>query len=214
MQNSYKISHFGLIRHAQTVWNREKKIQGHSDSPLTTDGKRQASGWGQILSQFSWDRILASDTGRALETAEKINRVLNLSLTTDDRLREQDWGRWTGKTISQIKTEEPQMVATQVNAGWYFRPPGGEDRNRVLHRSKTALLEAAVRWPGDNLLVVTHEGVIKCIIYHLCGRKFLPTEPPLLKSYQLHRLVHDRDGLRLEAANAQALASTSHEKLM
>jgi len=214
MQNSYKISHFGLIRHAQTVWNREKKIQGHSDSPLTTDGKRQASGWGQILSQFSWDRILASDTGRALETADRINRVLNLSLTTDDRLREQDWGRWTGKTISQIKTEEPQMVAAQVNAGWDFRPPGGEDRNRVLHRSKTALLEAAVRWPGDNFLVVTHEGVIKCIIYHLCGRKFLPTEPPLLKSYQLHRLVHDRDGLRLEAANAQALASTSHEKLM
>jgi broad specificity phosphatase PhoE len=209
MQDSYKISHFGLIRHAQTVWNREKKIQGHSDSPLTTDGKRQASGWGQILSQFSWDRILASDTGRALETAERINRVLNLSLTTDDRLREQDWGRWTGKTISQIKTEEPQRVAEQVNAGWDFRPPGGEDRNRVLYRSKTALLEAAVRWPGDNLLVVTHEGVIKCIIYHLCGRKFLPTEPPLLKSYQLHRLVHDRDGLRLEAANAQALASTS-----
>ena len=71
MQHPYKITRFGLIRHAQTVWNREKKVQGHRDSPLTADGERQASSWGLILSQFSWDRILASDTGRALTTGEK-----------------------------------------------------------------------------------------------------------------------------------------------
>ena len=71
MQDPYKITRFGLIRHAQTVWNREKKIQGHSDSPLTADGENQAGRWGMILQQYSWDRILASDTGRALETAKK-----------------------------------------------------------------------------------------------------------------------------------------------
>ena len=209
MQHPYKITRFGLIRHAQTVWNREKKVQGHRDSPLTADGERQASSWGLILSQFSWDRILASDTGRALTTGERINAFLKLPIETDPRLREQDWGQWAGKTIPQIQTELAQVLDDQINAGWNFCPPGGEDRKSVLVRSQWALQEAFTRWPGENILVVTHEGVIKSLVYHLCGRKFLPTEPPLLKSYQLHRLVHDRDGLRLEAANALALASTS-----
>ena len=206
MQDPYKISRFGLIRHAQTVWNREKKIQGHSDSPLTDEGIVQATRWGRILEQFSWNRLLASDTGRALATAEIISAYLKIPLTGDPRLREQDWGSWAGKTIAQLKAEQPLALTVQNSAGWDFRPPGGEDRKSVLERSQTALQEAFDRWPRENVLVVTHEGVIKSLVYHLSSRKFLPTEPPLLKSYQLHRLVHDRDGLRLEAINALALA--------
>jgi broad specificity phosphatase PhoE len=206
MQDPYKIARFGLIRHAQTVWNREKKIQGHSDSPLTPEGEFQASRWGKILNQFPWNRLLASDTGRALATAEIINTYLKIPLTIDSRLREQDWGDWVGKTISQIQTEAPRMLDEQINSGWRFCPPGGENRKSVLARSQRALQEAFGRWPGENILVVTHEGVIKSLVYHLCGRKFLPSEPPLLKSYRLHWLVYDRDGLRLEAVNALALS--------
>ena len=196
---------FGLIRHAQTDWNRGKKIQGQSDSPLTADGKKQASSWGQRLLQFPWDRILASDTGRALATAERINAFLNIPLETDPRLREQDWGDWVSKTIPQIQTEASQVLEEQINAGWNFCPPGGESRDSVLKRSQEALMEAADRYPGDNLLVVTHEGVVKGLIYHLCGRKFLPTEPRLLQSYRLHWLVFDRDGLQIEKVNALKL---------
>jgi probable phosphoglycerate mutase len=208
MQDPYKISRFGLIRHAQTVWNREKKIQGYSDSPLTAEGKLQASRWGKILDQFSWNRLLASDTGRALATAEIINAYLKLPMAIDSRLKEQDWGQWVEKTFPQIEAEAPQVLDEQIHAGWDFCPPGGEDRKSVLKRSQRALQEASDRWPGENILVVTHEGVIKSLVYHLSSRKFLPSEPPLLKSYQLHWLVHDSDGLRLEAANALALAPT------
>ena len=206
MQDPYRTTRFGLIRHAQTVWNREKKIQGHSDSPLTDAGIVQATRWGRILEQFSWNRLLASDTGRALATAEIIGAYLKIPLTGDPRLREQDWGRWAGKTIAQLKAEQPLELAEQTNAGWDFRPPDGEDRRSVLARSRAALQDAFTRWPGENILVVTHEGVIKCLVYHLSGRQFLPSEPPLLKSYQLHRLIHDGDGLGLEAINALALA--------
>ncbi len=208
MQDPYKISRFGLIRHAQTVWNREKKIQGYSDSPLTPEGKLQASRWGKILDQFSWNRLLASDTGRALATAEIINAYLKLPMAIDSRLKEQDWGQWVEKTFPQIEAEAPQVLDEQIHAGWGFCPPGGEDRKSVLTRSQRALQEAFDRWPGENMLVVTHEGVIKSLVYHLSSRKFLPSEPALLKSYQLHWLVHDSDGLQLEAANALALAST------
>ena len=207
MQDILKITRFGLIRHAQTVWNREKKIQGHSDSPLTPEGKLQAARWAEILKKFSWHRLLASDTGRALATAEIINACLNLPLTVDSRLREQDWGHWVGKTIPQIEAEASQMLDEQVNAGWDFCPPGGESRRRVLKRSQKALQEAAQRYPGESLLVVTHEGVVKSLIYHLCGRKFLPGEPPILESYQVHWLAWQDERLQLEALNAIELGA-------
>ena len=205
MQDRYKTTRFGLIRHAQTVWNREKRIQGQSDSPLTADGKRQAARWGLFLKPLAWDRIIASDTGRALVTAKIINDSLNISLTTDSRLREQDWGQWAGKTIAQLKTETPQELKAQEKAGWAFCPPGGEDRRHLQQRSQEALLEAASQWPGTNILVVTHEGVVKSLIYHLYGRKFLATEPAIIKRYQLHRLAHDQNGLRMEALNVMAI---------
>jgi probable phosphoglycerate mutase len=205
MTETKAITRFGLIRHAQTEWNLEKRIQGHSDSPLTAEGITQTVRWGRVLRQFPWSRILASDTGRAIETAKKINAFLKLPLTTDSRLREQDWGCWAGKTVSEIDAETPGALAAQVNAGWNFCPPGGEDRKGVLKRGQKALIDAAAGWPGDSILVVAHEGVIKSIIYHLCGRKFLPSEPSLIKSYRLHWVVCGRDGLRLEAVNAVEL---------
>ena len=205
MTGQYKITRFGLIRHAQTRWNREKRIQGRSDSPLTADGERQATRWGQLLKPFEWDRIIASDIGRALKTANLINVCLNVSLITDSRLREQDWGQWVGRTTAQLKTEMPLEFDGQASAGWAFCPPGGEDRRNVQKRSHKALLEAAAQWPGSNILVLTHEGVIKSLIYHLCGRKFLATEPAIIKRHRLQRLVHDSDGLRVEELNAIAM---------
>jgi broad specificity phosphatase PhoE len=199
------ITRFGLIRHAQTWCNREKKIQGQSDSPLTTDGKRQAARWGRLLKPLVWNRIIASDLGRARRTAELINADLKLPLTTDSRLREQNWGLWAGKTIAQLKTEIPRELKEQEKAGWAFCPPGGEDRRQVQIRSQSALVAAAAQWPGNNILVVTHEGVIKSLIYHLYGRKFLATEPVLIQTYQLQRLALDQNGLRIEALNALAL---------
>jgi len=205
MIDQYDTTRFGLIRHAQTVWNREKKIQGHRDTPLTAAGEKQAVNWGQILSQFSWDRILASDAGRARATAEIINACLNLPLTIDSRLKEQDWGQWVGMTVRQIETEAKQILDEQVNAGWDFCPPGGESRRSVLKRSQSALLAAAQRYSGENLLVVSHEGILKSLIYHLRGRRFLPGEPAILKSYQLHRLLYDGSGLQIERINALEL---------
>jgi len=197
---------FGLLRHAETVFNREKRIQGHGDSPLTPEGRRQAAQWARVLAAFDWNRMLVSDLGRAVLTAEIINAHLNLPLVPDARLREQDWGRWSGRRIARIRRQEPEMLAVQQNAGWDFCPPEGESRRAVLSRSRRALEEAAARWAGDRLLVVTHEGVVKCLLYHLLGRKFLPSEPAVIKSGYLHRLAHTPCGLRLEVLNATFLS--------
>ena len=205
MEDLHSPTWFALLRHARTAWNQEKRIQGQSDIPLTPKGRFQAREWGRHLKQHRWDRVLTSDARRALETASLVNISLRVPLVEDACLREQNWGRWTGKTVAQLKEEVPQLLAGQERAGWKFCPPGGEDRNTVWERSQGALKVAREKWPGEKILVVTHGGVIKCLIYRLCGREFLPTEPPLIRSHYFHWLVHDGEGLRLKEINAQAL---------
>jgi probable phosphoglycerate mutase len=205
MVKGTQITRFGLLRHAPTVWNRQKRIQGQKDSPVTREGRKHAARCGKILQTLSWHRIISSDTGRALETSKIINNFLHIALVRDTRLREQDWGGWTGKTIEDILTNHPRWMANPDNIGWRFCPPGGEDRYSVWERSQQALLEAAEKWPRDTILIVTHEGVIKCLIYRLCGRDFLPSEPPIIQPYHLHWLSYDGDKLRVEELNALAL---------
>ena len=207
MMEKDKATRFGLIRHAQTVWNRDKKIQGHSDTPLTPAGEQQAENWGRLLMPFPWDRILASDIGRALTTAERINGKLKLPLETEPRIREQNWGRWVGKTVQQIRLDAGQELEKQIHAGWDFCPPGGEPRHGVLKRSRAALLDVARRYPGETILVVCHEGVVKSLIYDLYGRNYLPDEAAILKGYRLHWLVSKSGGLQIEQINALSLGS-------
>ena len=146
-----------------------------------------------------------SDSGRAVETAAIINSHLQAPVESDPRLREQDWGRWTGRIITQIETEVSSLLQEKQMGGWKFCPPGGEGRLSVWHRSHRALTDAANRWRGNTILIVTHEGVIKSLIYHLSGRHFLPDEPALLKSYNLHWLIFSNNELRIEKVNALVL---------
>ena len=193
---------FGLVRHAETLWNRERRIQGQSDSPLTSKGKKDADKWGRQLSRFSWDCIIMSDAGRAVETATRINHHLQAPMDSDPRLREQDWGQWTGQIITQIETEASERLPDERKTGWHFCPPGGEDRMSVWRRSQIALNEAAARWRGDTLMIITHEGVIKSLIYQLAGHNFLPGEPALIKPYHLHWLVHTGQAIKIDQLNA------------
>ncbi len=199
---------FGLIRHSRTVWNQEHRIQGRLDSPLSADGRAMARKWGEELRRMPWQRILASDLGRARATVAEINPSLGLEVHFDPRLREQDWGTWSGLTFAELHARHREELGRQVTAGWDFRPPGGESRRKVLVRARAALEDGWRRWPGEEILVVCHEGIIKCLLYHLCRRRFLPDEPRLLRSgYWLHLLTVDLDGIHLEKLHALRLTT-------
>jgi probable phosphoglycerate mutase len=206
MSTNGLITRFGILRHVKTEWNQEKRIQGQSNSPLTLEGKQQAREWGMLLKTFSWNRILVSDIDRAFETAVLVNGYLQVPIIKDSRLQEQDWGEWTGKTLSMIKKDLPGLLEEKERAGWGFRPPGGEDRHTVWARSRKALKEAAEKWPGEQILVITHEGVIKCLIYGLMGRQFLPTEPSILNPWNLHRIICENQRFRIEQINALTIS--------
>lgn len=196
-----RAARFGLLRHGKTEWNSVKKIQGSADSPLTEEGREQTKAWVPTLSNFNWHRILASDLGRVKQTVEIINSGLKLPVSFDSRLREQNWGEWEGLTIPFIKENYYAELEKRVAMGWEFRAPGGESRQEVYLRVFTALREAADKWPGQNILVVCHQGIIKCTLYRILRREFLPDEDPLLKLNSLHLIKLQTDRFEIDQLN-------------
>jgi len=195
------LTYFALMRHAETTWNREKRIQGQQDAPLTSSGRQQARGWGCALARRQLDYLLTSDLGRATHTASLINRSLVLPCSLEPRLREQDWGSWSGRKVSDLlNTSE---LKAQEKLGWDFRPFDGESRMEVLQRSRQALADIAQQMRGKRVLVITHGGVIRCLLYRLCDRKFLPDEPVLIKPYRLHWLSYNGAGFEVQRLNEE-----------
>ena len=204
------MTRFGCIRHGRTLWNEEERVQGWLDSPLTEEGQRLARAWGEQVRTLPWQRILASDLGRARATAELINTTLALPVHEEAGIREQNWGDWSGLLYHDLLTTHKEEFARQQARGWEFTPPGGESRRQVLARAMTALVDAAARWPDEAILVVSHEGVLRCLANHLADRAFLPNEPPLLRDWHLHFFAADPGTLRIDALNALALRQPEH----
>ncbi|MBU1567073.1 MAG: histidine phosphatase family protein [Proteobacteria bacterium] len=125
---------FGLLRHGQTIWNTQKRIQGFGDSPLTEKGREQTGLWLPTLKRWVWDRIIASDLGRVQETVAILNQELQLPITFDARLREQSWSQWEGLTIPEIKENFKEELARRMDMGWHFSALGGEARQAVKER--------------------------------------------------------------------------------
>lgn len=202
------MTRFGLIRHAPSIWNGEQRVQGQQNSPLSEPGREMATTWGKQLQGIPWDRILISDLGRVKETGKLINESLRLPMHTDPRLREQDWGEWSGLQYGEFLERLAGDFSRQQQRGWNFRPPGGESRLEVLARSQEAFKDAARNWPGDKILVISHEGVLKCLVYNICGRKFLPSEQPIIEGYALHLLQICKKSLLLEKVGIVELATS------
>lgn len=191
----------GLIRHAETEWNRARIIQGQEDTVLTPEGRESARGWGRSLAGRGYERIIASDLTRARDTADLVNETLRLPVAYDCRLREQDWGRWVGSTVRELRANQPGAVEYQEAMGWEFRPPGGESRVDVLERSLNALRDAAERYPGERVLVVCHTGVLMAVTHHLLAMEYLPEEGNPLQPYHLHRVAAKGGVLTLDKLN-------------
>lgn len=192
---------FGLLRHGKTLWNEQKRIQGSSDSPLSPAGEQESGRWLPVLSQHEWDRILASPLPRVRQTVEILNNSLKLPVTFDQQLREQDWGSWEGKTLTEIENLEGEELQRQTDSGWNFTPPGGESRKQVLKRVKQTITMAARQWPNETILVVSHQSVMKCLLYEILGHPFLPDGGKPVKKNRFHLISHQHNRLQTEKLN-------------
>ncbi|WP_167495634.1 histidine phosphatase family protein [Desulfosediminicola ganghwensis] len=184
---------YGLFRHGETTWNKEKRVQGHGDSPLTDKGIATLRQWAVQLQRQNWQHILCSDLGRVQQSVGILNEILKLPVTTDQNLREQNWGKWEGMRVKDVYQQFPEELGLQVKRGWDFQAPGGESRRAVRDRLFQALLNHRLSNPADNTLVVCHLGVIKCAIYAIANRKFMEDEPPLLQKDTMHTIAYHKN---------------------
>ena len=198
---------FGLLRHGETEWNTQKKIQGFKNSPLTQNGIFQTKEWALTLQKLVWDQIYASDLGRVKQTVAILNEVLKLPTHFDKRLREQNWGDWEGLTIQSVKTDCKEELKKRVILGWNFSAPGGETRVSVLNRVLEILQHISKDHSGKKTLIVCHQGVIKAILYHLSNRQFLPEEDPLIQHNNLHLISCTKGTFKIHELNIPRLST-------
>lgn len=192
----------GIIRHGRTAWNDAKRMQGHTDTQLNARGREQAAQWAADLDGRGWQRIICSDLTRAVSTAEIITQRLGLEIIVDPRLREQDWGEWTGSTIRELRRRDPDEVARQEALGWEFTPPGGESRRRVYLRALAAMADACMRFAGERVLIVAHNGVRMVLAYGLKHLDLLPSTPNPLHGYHMLLTACRGDAFTLLGTNA------------
>lgn len=158
-----------LVRHGQTEWNRERRIQGNGDSPLTTLGHAQAEAAADALRRYPIDALYASDAGRALQTVEPIVASMKKPVTTDSRLRERHYGLFEGKTQEEIRQAFPEIYLDYQKRLPNFVAPGGESSAMLQARAMEACNEIALRHTGQHVAVVSHGGTIQAIARCVLG---------------------------------------------
>jgi probable phosphoglycerate mutase len=158
-----------LVRHGQTPWHRPNRYTGRSDIDLDATGVAQAArlaGWAAGAEPAA---LVCSPLRRAVRTAEPVGAAVGLPPVVDARLRELDFGIAEGRTLDELRDEQPEMVARFVEdpAGSHF--PGGEAPAEAVSRGLAALTELAERYPGGNVLAVAHSTLIRLLVCAVLG---------------------------------------------
>lgn len=161
------------IRHGETQWNADGRLQGEQDIPLNDVGRKQAAHAGRVLAglfeRHGHDKcalpFVSSPLGRARNTMELVRGVLELPIpdyAIDDRLREIGYGKWEGSTLAEVQRADPEIFAKRQVEKWTVAPPGGESYVEVQQR--------VAEWYGtlkDDTVTVAHGGTCRALMVAL-----------------------------------------------
>jgi len=171
-----------LIRHGETVWNQQRRMQGHSDSPLSETGVRQAQLLARHLRQIAFGALYSSDSGRAQHTARSVAEVTGHDIILEPRLRERHFGVFEGLTGSEIAANHPADYARFKSRDQAHVIPGGESALQFRARVLACFEEIAGRHNGELVVVITH-GLVLDVLYR--AALGIPPELP-----RIHELVN------------------------
>ncbi len=162
------MTHFVVVRHGETRWNIEQRIQGQGDSPLTESGRAQAEAIARRLAaEPAFDVLVSSDLGRAHDTARAIARATGHEIRLDTRLRERHFGIGEGLTYDEVGARFPGAFRSEGAIDPDFAIPGGESRRQFHERVAHAFEALAAVHPDARLVVVTHGGVLATLYRHI-----------------------------------------------
>ena len=156
-----------VIRHGETEWNTQKRMQGRLDSALTEKGRKDAQSLGERLKDTDFVRIISSPSNRTLETAKIVAGEKAKCIETDERLMEIHLGDWQGKVEVDIEKEYPDQYHAYWNQPTSYESVDGESFLDVKERISDFFTELERSTHSGNVLVVTHGVVIKAP-YLLC----------------------------------------------
>jgi probable phosphoglycerate mutase len=159
-----------MVRHGETAWNAEGRVQGQTDVPLSAIGEAQARAVGAALAGLRFDALYASDLARVRQTAGPAAAALGLAPRLDARLRERHYGKFETLTYAEAKARLPQDYARFRDKDPDYDFGSGERLRDFQARALACVAEIAARHAGGMVLVFTHGGVLEMVYRHAHGR--------------------------------------------
>jgi 2,3-bisphosphoglycerate-dependent phosphoglycerate mutase len=187
------------IRHGETAWNVDTRIQGQLDIGLNDKGRWQAAQAGRALADDTLDAVYASDLSRAFETAQTIARLAASQqvVRAHAGLRERAFGKFQGQTYAAIEAQWPDEARLWRIRDPDFAPEGGETPNQVMARVAQTVGEIAARHLGQQIVLVSHGGVMD-MLYRLATRQSVSaTRTWELGNAAINRLLWTPEALTL-----------------
>jgi probable phosphoglycerate mutase len=161
-----------LVRHGQTSFNVEKRIQGRKPVPLNRNGRAQAKRAGNQLKKISFDCVYFSPLIRAIQTTEAITKYHTAKKVKANWLSERNFGKIEGMTHKELVKIIPDVDQQWRRKGIDWRPPGGETARELQIRSIKNFNKCVKKHKLDEtILMVSHGGTIRSIVHHLHGGK-------------------------------------------
>ena len=159
-----------VVRHGETAWNVDTRIQGHLDIPLNATGLWQARQLGGALAGEAISAIYTSDLLRARRTAQAVADATGAALVDEPGLRERAFGSFQGRTFAEVETEHPEQARRWRQRDPDYAPDGGESLRVLRERVVDTTHRLAARHPGELVLLVTHGGVLD-VLYRAATRQ-------------------------------------------
>ena len=178
-----------LIRHGETEWNSQQRMQGHSNSDLSSVGQAQIQALGQWMKNVPFDHIYSSDSLRAKQTAEAITQFSGHELKIDLRLREKNLGVFEGLTSEEARERHPEVFRLFKTAGSKYVIDEGESTQQLQDRALEIVDEIRIKHPEERVLLVTHGGFIRVVMKHSLGLSLETPTRFLIRNTSVFRLV-------------------------
>lgn len=191
-----------LLRHAETEWNAQNRIQGRADIPLSASGRDDARTWILPLA-LSPGRWVTSPMTRAIQTAD----AMGVTATIEPSLIEMDWGTWEGETLPSLRQRLGQAFGDNEDRGLDFTPPDGESP-RMVQARVMPWLQSLASEPAD-VGVIAHKGVIRAIVALAANWDMLGKPPARVSSGSAQIIgISEAGTMTLEATDVR-LSETS-----
>jgi probable phosphoglycerate mutase len=172
-------THVLLIRHGQSEGNAERRFGGHTATPLSPRGRRQAQALARALKDEEITAIYSSDLARAVETAQPLANLIGLPINSTTAFRERSVGVMEGLTFENAAQQHPDQYAALLRRDFEHILTGGESYRQLLDRAWQKLDEIIAENQGGKLVVFSHTGTICILALHLMGALDAPELKPV-----------------------------------